>query len=262
MKQERIQRINQLYHKSQTPDGLSREEKEEQERLRKEYIADIRTSLRGNLNNISIRETDGSITDLGKKHGGADAKKKLRREMLTRRDTMDAGEINDLNSALWKQMEACPALWDGRTIYTYISYRQEADTLALIRKLWDQGLPVAAPRVSGQQMAFYQIRSQTDIRLSSKGIPEPGENCALVTGERGLVVVPGAVFDARGYRIGYGGGFYDRFLEANPGLDTMGLAYDFQVIDSVPAQAFDLPVASVLTPSGIIKCNSSDGSSS
>ncbi len=69
MKQERIDRINQLYHKSQTPEGLTPQEKEEQDRLRKEYIADIRASLRGNLNNISIQEADGSITDLGKKYG-------------------------------------------------------------------------------------------------------------------------------------------------------------------------------------------------
>lgn len=68
MNQERIDRINTLYHKSQAV-GLTEEEKEEQARLRKEYIADIRMSLRGALNNISIKEADGSITDLGKKYG-------------------------------------------------------------------------------------------------------------------------------------------------------------------------------------------------
>ncbi len=181
-------------------------------------------------------------------------KKTLRREMLARRDTMAAQDIRALNGELWKQLEACPALWDGRTIYTYISYRQEADTLALIRRLWDMGLPVAAPRVKGRQMEFYQIRSQADIRPGYKGIPEPGEDCVPVKDENGLVVVPGAVFDARGYRIGYGGGFYDRFLEENPGLATMGLAYGFQVIDRVPAQPFDRPVSAVLTPSGLVKC--------
>ena len=62
-------RINELYHKSQAV-GLTEEEKEEQARLRQEYVAAIRGSLRNNLNNISIKEPDGSITDLGKKHGG------------------------------------------------------------------------------------------------------------------------------------------------------------------------------------------------
>lgn len=73
MKQEQIDRINELYHKSKGV-GLTPEEKEEQDKLRKQYIADIRMSLRGSLNNISIKEKDGSITDLGKKYGNTGAK--------------------------------------------------------------------------------------------------------------------------------------------------------------------------------------------
>ena len=69
MDASRIDRINELYHKSQAV-GLTEEEKEEQARLRQEYVAAMRGSLRNNLNNISIKEPDGSITDLGKKHGG------------------------------------------------------------------------------------------------------------------------------------------------------------------------------------------------
>ncbi|MBQ6835357.1 MAG: DUF896 domain-containing protein [Lachnospiraceae bacterium] len=68
MNQERIDRINALYHKSKA-EGLTAEEKAEQDKLRKEYIADIRKSLRGTLNNISIQEQDGTVTDLGKKYG-------------------------------------------------------------------------------------------------------------------------------------------------------------------------------------------------
>lgn len=69
MTAQQIERINELYHKSQSV-GLTQEEKEEQKRLRQEYIAAIRANLRGTLNNISIQEKDGSITDLGKKYGG------------------------------------------------------------------------------------------------------------------------------------------------------------------------------------------------
>ena len=69
MKQEKIDRINALYHKSQSV-GLTEEERKEQDSLRKEYVAAIRASLRGSLNNISIQEKDGTITDLGKKYGG------------------------------------------------------------------------------------------------------------------------------------------------------------------------------------------------
>lgn len=68
MNQEKIDRINVLYHRSKQ-EGLTEEEKKEQALLRKEYIEAIRNSLRGNLNNISIQEEDGTITDLGKKYG-------------------------------------------------------------------------------------------------------------------------------------------------------------------------------------------------
>ncbi|MCI8510677.1 MAG: DUF896 domain-containing protein [Lachnospiraceae bacterium] len=74
MNQEGIDRINTLYHKSQSV-GLTDEEKAEQDRLRKQYIADIRRNMRGTLNTISIQESDGTITDLGKKHGNAENEK-------------------------------------------------------------------------------------------------------------------------------------------------------------------------------------------
>ncbi len=67
--EERIQRINELYHKSQSDTGLSDAEKEEQKSLRAEYIASVKANLRGQLNNVNIQETDGSVTNLGKKYG-------------------------------------------------------------------------------------------------------------------------------------------------------------------------------------------------
>ena len=66
---EKIARINELYHKSQTEAGLTAEEKEEQQRLRADYVASVRASLRGQLNNIDVQEADGSITNLGDKFG-------------------------------------------------------------------------------------------------------------------------------------------------------------------------------------------------
>lgn len=67
--EEKIVRINELYHKSQTEEGLTAEEKEEQQKLRADYVASIRANLRGQLNNINIQEKDGSITNLGEKFG-------------------------------------------------------------------------------------------------------------------------------------------------------------------------------------------------
>lgn len=67
--EERIKRINELYHKSQSEEGLTEAEREEQKSLRADYIASVRANLRGQLNNVNIQETDGSVTNLGKKYG-------------------------------------------------------------------------------------------------------------------------------------------------------------------------------------------------
>lgn len=90
MKQEQIDRINELYHKSQSV-GLTDEEKEEQAALRKQYVADIKASLRGHLNNISIVEKDGSVTDLGKKYGNVGNIRKLSSEKTYGAVESDAG---------------------------------------------------------------------------------------------------------------------------------------------------------------------------
>lgn len=183
-------------------------------------------------------------------------KKRLRREMLERRDGMGKIEAADLNRRLWAQMEQYGGLWSGRPIYTYISYRREADTRRLIRALWAKNIPVAAPRAKNGQMEFFWVCNEGDLAAGYRGIPEPACGCGRAAEPSALVIVPGAVFDRRGYRVGYGGGYYDRFLAREPGHDTLGLAYEFQVVPRLPAEEHDLPVGEILTTSGLVKCGS------
>ncbi len=186
----------------------------------------------------------------------AEEKKQLRREMLARRDRMEPAMADALNRRLWEQMERCQQLWSGMPVYSYISYRCEADTRRLVRELWKRGIPVAAPRAKDGRMEFYRIRSESDLTAGYRGIPEPVCGCEKASKERALVIVPGAVFDLQGYRIGYGGGYYDRFMAREPGHETLGLAYDFQVIPRLPVEEYDLPVGRILTTSGLVKCGS------
>lgn len=183
-------------------------------------------------------------------------KKRLRREMLALRDGMEREEADRLNRALWNQLAACEALWSGRPVYTYISYRREADTRALIRALWEKNIPVAAPRVAGRDMDFFWICGEQDLAVGYRGIPEPACGCGRADSPEALIVVPGAAFDRNGYRIGYGGGFYDRFLEREPQHVVMGLAYEFQLLECLPREDCDRPVGVVLTQEGLVKCSS------
>ena len=107
----------------------------------------------------------------------AEEKKQLRREMLARRDRMEPAMADALNRRLWEQMERCQQLWSGMPVYTYISYRREADTRRLVRELWKRGIPVAAPQAKDGRMEFYRIRSESDLTAGYRGIPEPVCGC-------------------------------------------------------------------------------------
>ncbi len=183
-------------------------------------------------------------------------KKRLRREMLALRDGMEREQADRLNRALYEQFAACGDLFSGLPVYTYISYRREADTRALIRALWAKNIPVAAPRVAGRDMDFFWICGEQDLAVGYRGIPEPACGCARADAQEALIVVPGAAFDRQGYRIGYGGGFYDRFLEREPGHRAMGLAYGFQLLERLLHEDCDRPVGGILTQEGLVKCGS------
>lgn len=127
----------------------------------------------------------------------AEEKKRLRREMLARRDRMEPARADELNRRLWEQMERYQQLWSGMPVYTYISYRREADTRRLVRELWKRGIPVAAPRTEDGRMEFYRIRSESDLTTGYRGIPEPVCGCEKAEEERALVIVPGAVLTCR-----------------------------------------------------------------
>ena len=97
-------------------------------------------------------------------------------------------------------------------------------------------------------MDFYEIRDFSELQKGAYGILEPTGDRLLLPQKDDLMLVPGAAFDRNGYRIGYGGGYYDRYLRRHPDMKTIALAYDFQIISRVPAEEFDVPAGEVLFP--------------
>lgn len=143
----------------------------------------------------------------------------------------------------------------ARVIYTYVSYRAEADTRNLIDQAWKDGKIVAVPRVSGTDMDFYQIYSREDLEPGIMGILEPKNHCKKMQEESTVMIVPGAVFDRNGYRIGYGGGFYDRYLEKYPNHLLAALAYECQLTDKIPIEPWDKKIDYIITEEGIYEFN-------
>lgn len=139
------------------------------------------------------------------------------------------------------------------TVCCYVSLENEADTRQFLSWTLERGLFLAVPRVRGREMEFCKIASLKALVPGCYGILEPETACAAETPEQGLMLIPGLAFDRAGNRLGYGGGYYDRYLRKNPQFLKAGISYEFQIMDRLPAEEWDVPVDWIVTEVGICK---------
>ncbi len=141
------------------------------------------------------------------------------------------------------------AILEAKTVFLYLSFGSEVETLALTKKLLALGKEIAVPRCDPQTKTMTAVRL-TDfqqLRPGSYGILEPAPDAPVISKEEiDLCLVPGLAFDQEGYRLGYGGGYYDKFLKDFSGK-KLGLAFLECLTDRLPREEFDLPVDAVIT---------------
>lgn len=147
---------------------------------------------------------------------------------------------------------------DSIWIYLYLDIRNEAGTRPILEELWKRGIRTAVPKVEGDEMNFYEITGLEEVSPGCRGILEPVSGLKQVQAVRSLVVVPGVAFDSFGGRMGYGGGFYDRFFQREPDHLKWGLAYEFQMVEAVPREPWDRKTDLVITPNGIWRDGKND----
>jgi 5-formyltetrahydrofolate cyclo-ligase len=109
-----------------------------------------------------------------------------------------------------------------------------------------EGKKVAVPKCYGDEMRFIYLDDLSKVEKGYCGIPEPIADEPVANDQTALVLMPGLAFDPEGHRIGYGGGFYDKFLAAEPEHPTLALCYDFQMLPKLETEEFDIPVDCVL----------------
>ncbi len=172
-------------------------------------------------------------------------KKALRRQISALKRALTEEQISFASHGLTQQFLSHPLYLQAKSIYAYLSYNQEVRTETLISAALKSGKKVAVPKVFGEEMRFLWIDESSCIEEGYKGIPEPVEG-EIADDPEALVLMPGLAFDPCGRRMGYGGGFYDRFLAAEP-HPTIALCYDFQLLDALPTEEHDIPVDAVLT---------------
>lgn len=173
-------------------------------------------------------------------------KQELRRIIRQRKRAMTEEEICSRSAALAEKFAASDAYRQAKTIYGYLPYNQEVRTVPMLRRALEEGKRVAVPKVYGDEMRFIYLEDLTRVASGYAGIPEPIADAPVARDETALVLMPGLAFDRQGHRIGYGGGFYDRFLAREPNHPTVALCYEFQVQDSLQTEQFDIPVDTVI----------------
>lgn len=170
----------------------------------------------------------------------------LRRYIREKKRQMTQPEI-DFRSALLTRMLLSTAVYrNAKTVYGYLSYNQEVRTLPFLSQCLRDGKQVAVPKVFGSEMRFIRMEDLSQVSQGYAGIPEPVADGPAAEDPSALVLMPGLAFDPMGHRIGYGGGFYDRFLAREPDHPTAALCYDFQMLPYLPTEALDIPVDLVL----------------
>ncbi len=198
-----------------------------------------------------------------------EAKKEIRARALKERGALPPEKRNSFDRRIHRLAAAHPLFQNAREIYCYASFRDEVSTAGLMELAWKDGKKVAVPRVTdGSWMEFHYIESLRELKPGYQGIPEPeaGMQKRGMTNEAGglsdspglpdksegdiLMILPGAAFDRMGNRIGYGKGYYDRYLQRVPWCRRMGLAYSVQCRDEIPAEAWDIRVEAVITEKG------------
>lgn len=184
----------------------------------------------------------------------------FRKQALKKRSGLfsSAEEKKEADMKIFENLITSCLTEKAELVLTYVSYRDEADTLKLIEYLLAEGISVAVPRCRKQgQMDFFTIKSFDDLKPSFMGIPEPeySESTLVRDFTGALCIVPGTAFDLKGNRTGYGGGYYDRFLSREKDIVTAGICYSPLIFDEVPSEPHDISVDYIITEKGIININ-------
>ena len=173
-------------------------------------------------------------------------KKALRAEIRAKKRAMTAQEIEEKSAALAKAFYETAEYKNAKTIYGYLPYNQEVRTTQMLAHALVDGKQVAVPKVYGDEMKFILLSDLGQVAKGYAGIPEPVADDPVAADPTALVLMPGLAFDPEGHRLGYGGGFYDKFLAAEPDHPTLALCYDFQMLPHLDTESYDIPVDRVL----------------
>ncbi|HET6871552.1 MAG TPA: 5-formyltetrahydrofolate cyclo-ligase [Sporolactobacillaceae bacterium] len=184
-------------------------------------------------------------------------KKEWRGTIMSRLKRLSVEDRQLRSNAIYEHLVRLSNWATSETIGVTISTPNEIETRPIIEKAWEQAKEVAVPKCLPQtkQLDFRKLTHFSQLESVFYGLQEPIQDQTVPMAPEyiDLLIVPGLCFDSRGYRIGFGGGYYDRYLVHFNGV-KVALAYEEQLIETVPEESHDIPVDFLITPSGVIPC--------
>lgn len=188
-----------------------------------------------------------------------ETKSALRARIGAVRDALSTAERAAKSAAIVQRLSNWDVFARAQTVFAFVSTRSEVDTAGIIAAALAQGKTVGAPRtlLAQRRLEFRRLLDPAEGLVPGPfGIAEPGADAPVLgPAAAELILVPGLAFDARGYRVGYGGGFYDRLL-GDPALKAVavGVGFEEQMIQRAPATERDRPVDWIVTDQGLMAC--------
>ena len=178
-------------------------------------------------------------------------KQEIRKQMLADREALTPEQVRERSRIICDRIRDAELYRECASLCLYMPIRNEVEADLLIGPALEDGKRVYIPKVVGEEMIF----NRYDADLIVEGafhIRESASQEILEPDETTLIILPGSVFDLNRHRIGYGGGFYDKFLAKPPGCRTIAAAFDLQVIEELPVEAHDISPELIVTEKRVI----------
>ncbi|WP_099467639.1 5-formyltetrahydrofolate cyclo-ligase [Konateibacter massiliensis] len=178
-------------------------------------------------------------------------KKDIRKNVLQKRSELTNEELQQKSDAISHTFLNLPEYQNAPMIYIYMDFKNEVVTKHVIEDAFQRGKKVAIPKIIDDEMHFFYMEEGQELTEGYFGIREPNVTVP-VQDSQGVMVVPGVAFEEKGYRVGYGKGYYDRFLAKNPMLKKIAFAFELQMVDEIPYDIHDIPMDIIITENRMI----------
>jgi 5-formyltetrahydrofolate cyclo-ligase len=206
------------------------------------------------LSNSRFKEPALNLSAFGEKDFDVFRKKSsIRRDLILRRLSLSPEEVDKTSKEITENLLKLRRFRNAQRVVLYFPIKNEVKTEEIFRKAREFRKEIYFPCIEGSLLEFRRVGDLNELEPGGFGIPGPSRDSTKVDiMDVDLVIIPGVAFDRFGRRLGYGGGYYDRALFKIDKKRRIGLAYNFQVLDSIPIEAGDEEVGLVITESGVI----------